>query len=146
MKQLAYDIQPYKQLMDSKYRLSSLSNVAALIRENFSFWWQGFYLAEGGELVLGPFQGPVACNPIQFDQGVCGKAFRTKAIQCIGDVHAIDDHIACSAVSQSELVVPIIKDGCVVALLDLDSEHKHHFTKDHELFFNQLCIALSDLF
>lgn len=102
-------------------RTANLANAAALIHESFGFWWTGFYLVHGQELVLGPFQGPIACTRIPFGKGVCGTAWARRETVVVPDVEAFPGHIACSSLSRSEIVVPILRGGEVVAVLDIDS-------------------------
>ena len=102
--------------------IALMANVAAIIHETFHFWWTGFYRVVGQELVLGPFQGPVACTRIKFGRGVCGTAWKEKRTIVVEDVEEFPGHIACSSASRSEIVVPIFRDGEVVAELDIDSE------------------------
>ena len=99
-----------------------MANVAAIIHETFNFWWTGFYRVIDNELVLGPFQGPIACTRIAYGRGVCGTAWKEKKTIVVEDVHQFPGHIACSSASKSEIVVPIFKDSQVVAVLDIDSE------------------------
>ena len=102
---------------------ANLANVSAALREAFGWWWVGFYLVDGEELVLGPFQGPVACTRIRFGRGVCGTAWKEAKSQLVPDVEKFPGHIACSSASVSEIVVPVIdKNGNVLAVLDVDSE------------------------
>jgi len=107
--------------------VANMGNLAALLREAFNFWWTGFYLVQGKELVLGPFQGPVACTRIPFGKGVCGTCWESASSILVPDVHAFPGHIACSAVSASEIVVPLLQQGAVIGVLDVDSEHLNHF-------------------
>ncbi|WP_263262851.1 GAF domain-containing protein [Pseudomonas sp. RIT-PI-S] len=100
--------------------------------------WAGFYLNRGEELVLGPFQGKVACVRIPFDKGVCGAAARTRATQRVEDVHAFPGHIACDSASNSELVVPLVKDGALIGVLDLDSPRIGRFGEQDEAGVEQL--------
>ena len=102
-------------------RTANLANAAALIHETFGFWWTGFYLVRDRELLLGPFQGPVACTRIPFGKGVCGTAWERRETIVVPDVEAFPGHIACSSLSRSEIVVPILQGGDVVAVLDIDS-------------------------
>ncbi len=102
-------------------RVANLANVAAVLHEAFGFWWTGFYLVQGRELVLGPFQGPVACTRIPFGRGVCGTAWQQGRTVVVPDVEEFPGHIACSSASRSEIVVPVIKGKDVVAVLDIDS-------------------------
>lgn len=108
--------------------IANLANIAAVIKSTFGFFWVGFYRFDGKELVLGPFQGPVACTRIQIDRGVCGKAYRDKESILVPDVHAFQDHIACSPESQSEIVVPIFQGNEVAMVLDIDSDELDTFT------------------
>lgn len=102
--------------------IANMANAAALIHETFGFWWTGFYLVKGDHLVLGPFQGPVACTRIGFGKGVCGAAWERKETIVVPDVHKFPGHIACSSLSCSEIVVPMFNDGEVYAVLDIDSK------------------------
>ena len=102
--------------------IANMANIAAIIHEAFNFWWTGFYRVIDKELVLGPFQGPVACTRIAYGRGVCGTAWREEETIVVEDVHQFPGHIACSSASKSEIVVPIFKDNRVVAVLDIDSE------------------------
>ena len=102
-------------------RIANLANTAAVIHETFGFWWTGFYLVQGRELVLGPFQGPIACTRIPFGKGVCGAAWQQGKTVVVPDVEEFPGHIACSSASRSEIVVPVIKGKDVVAVLDIDS-------------------------
>ena len=102
-------------------RVANMANVAAVLHEAFGFWWKGFYLVQWRELVLGPFQGPVACTRIPFGRGVCGTAWQQGKTVVVPDVEEFPGHIACSSASRSEIVVPVIKGKDVVAVLDIDS-------------------------
>jgi L-methionine (R)-S-oxide reductase len=106
---------------------ANLANVSAALKQTFNWWWVGFYLVQQQELVLGPFQGPVACTRIGKGKGVCGTAWEKRQTLIVPDVHQFPGHIACSTISKSEIVVPIIKNNQVVAVLDADSEHLAHF-------------------
>ncbi|MBN2766118.1 MAG: GAF domain-containing protein [Paludibacteraceae bacterium] len=102
---------------------ANLANVSAALHEVFGWWWVGFYIVESDELVLGPFQGPIACTRIRFGRGVCGTAWKEAKSKLVPDVERFPGHIACSSASVSEIVVPIIdKNGKVLAVLDVDSE------------------------
>ena len=103
--------------------IANMANVAALIHETFNFWWTGFYRVIDNELVLGPFQGPVACTRIAFGRGVCGTSWKEAQTIIVKNVHEFPGHIACSSESKSEIVVPIFKENQVVAVLDIDSEN-----------------------
>ena len=107
--------------------VANLANVAAALKEQFKWWWIGFYLVKGDELVLGPFQGPVACTRIRKGRGVCGTSWQKAEILIVPDVEQFPGHIACSSASKSEIVVPLLKDGEVWGVLDADSEFLNHF-------------------
>ena len=108
--------------------IANMANVAALLWETLpDLNWAGFYRNVGGELVLGPFQGRAACIRIPFGKGVCGTAAETREVQCVEDVHAFPGHIACDSASASELVVPIVHDGALIGVLDLDSPRTGRF-------------------
>ena len=104
-----------------------MSNVAALLHDTFGFWWTGFYIVRGERLVLGPFQGPVACSRIPFGRGVCGAAWQRKESIVVPDVEQFPGHIACSSLSRSEIVVPIFRNEAVIAVLDIDSKKLNAF-------------------
>ena len=103
--------------------IANMANIAAMIHHTFGFWWTGFYRVVGEELVLGPFQGPLACSRITYGRGVCGTAWKEQRTQVVPDVEQFPGHIACSCASKSEIVVPLFKDRKVIAVLDIDSEH-----------------------
>jgi L-methionine (R)-S-oxide reductase len=122
--------------------IANMANAAALIWQYLpDLNWAGFYRMVGGELVLGPFQGKAACIRIPIGKGVCGTAAATGETQRVDDVHAFPGHIACDAASRSELVVPIVRDGAVLAVLDLDSPHASRFDAEDAAG----CEALADL-
>jgi GAF domain-containing protein len=122
--------------------VANMANAAALIWETLpDLNWAGFYRNLGGELVLGPFQGRPACIRIKFGDGVCGVAAVTLEAQRVDDVHAFPGHIACDSASNSELVVPIVRDGELVAVLDLDSPTKGRFTEEDEAG----CVRLAEI-
>lgn len=103
-------------------QIANMANVAALLHEAFGFWWTGFYIVRDNQLVLGPFQGPVACTRIGFGKGVCGTSWERKETIVVPDVHEFPGHIACSSLSQSEIVVPMFRNNEVYAVLDIDSQ------------------------
>lgn len=107
--------------------VARMANLAALLHGAFGFWWTGFYRVVGDELVLGPFQGPVACMHIPFGKGVCGTAWKRNETVVVPDVEEFPGHIACSSESRSEIVVPVRRDGRVVAVLDIDSRETGTF-------------------
>ena len=103
--------------------IANMANIAAMIHFTFNFWWTGFYRVCGKELVLGPFQGPLACSRIAYGRGVCGTAWKEQKTQVVPDVEQFPGHIACSSLSRSEIVVPVWDNEKVIAVLDIDSEH-----------------------
>ena len=110
--------------------IANLANVAAVLKEAFGFFWVGFYLTKDGQLVLGPFQGPLACTRIEFDHGVCGHAFTTRETVIVPDVEEFPRHIACSSASRSEIVLPIFNEsGEVFGVLDVDSDRLDDFSQ-----------------
>ena len=118
------------QVDDEKDPLALMSNISAFIMSSTrDLNWAGFYLLKDGELVLGPFQGLPACTRLSLDKGVCAKAFNDKKITKVDDVHEFADHIACDSASESELVIPLFRDGKVYGVLDLDSPSKNRFTE-----------------
>jgi len=117
---------------------ANLANTAAALRQAFGFFWVGFYLVKGDELVLGPFQGPVACTRIRHGRGVCGASWAQAQTLLVPDVEAFPGHIACSSASKSEIVVPILKNGQVVAVLDVDSDQLDDFDHDDQHALEQL--------
>jgi GAF domain-containing protein len=123
--------------------IANMANIAALLHENFDFWWTGFYRVEGHELVLGPFQGPIACSRIPFSRGVCGAAWQHEETIIVPDVHQFAGHIACSSVSNSEIVVPIFQNNSVVAVLDIDSKDFNSFDEIDRLYLEKLAQMLS---
>jgi L-methionine (R)-S-oxide reductase len=122
--------------------IANMANAAALIWETLpDLNWAGFYRNVGGELVVGPFQGRPACIRIKFGEGVCGVAAETRQVQRIEDVHAFPGHIACDAASNSEIVVPIVRDGELIGVLDLDSPKTGRFTEEDEAG----CVKLAEI-
>jgi L-methionine (R)-S-oxide reductase len=107
--------------------VANMANMTAALKEQFGWFWVGFYLVRGEELVLGPFQGPVACTRIRKGRGVCGTSWDKKETLIVPDVEKFPGHIACSSLSKSEIVVPILKDGRVLAVLDVDSDQLDSF-------------------
>lgn len=123
--------------------VANLANVAAALKEVFDFFWVGFYWVDGeDELVLGPFQGPIACTRIRKGKGVCGTSFEQKAPLLVPDVDAFPGHIACNALSKSELVVPLLKDNKVLGVLDVDSEQLNDFSEVDRHFLTLLAELL----
>ena len=118
--------------------IANMANVAAMIHHTFGFWWTGFYRVVGGQLVLGPFQGPLACSRIAYGRGVCGTAWKEARTQVVPDVEQFPGHIACSSASKSEIVVPLFKENEVVAVLDIDSEHLATFDETDRLWLEKI--------
>src|SRR5689334_7643049 len=118
--------------------VANLANVTAALKEQFGWLWVGFYLVKNNELVLGPFQGPVACTRIKKGKGVCGASWQQAKTLIVPDVEKFPGHIACSSLSRSEIVIPIIQNGEVVAVLDVDSEELDHFDSTDELYLQQI--------
>ena len=118
--------------------VANMANVAALIQEAFHFWWTGFYRVIDNQLVLGPFQGPVACTRIGFGKGVCGTAWEERKTIVVEDVEQFPGHIACSSESKSEIVIPLIKCDEVIGVLDIDSEHLATFDATDQLWLEQI--------
>lgn len=119
--------------------VANLANVCAALKDSFDFFWVGFYLVKSEELVLGPFQGPVACTRIRLGRGVCGTAWLQKMTQLVPDVDAFPGHIACSSISRSEIVIPLLKDGEVWGVLDIDSDRLRFFDEMDQYFLEKLC-------
>ena len=123
--------------------VANLANAAAALKEQFKWFWVGFYLVKNNELVLGPFQGPVACTRIGLGKGVCGAAWQQAKTLVVPDVEAFPGHIACSSLSQSEIVVPIFHGGEVVAVLDVDSELLDQFDETDAQYLEQIVKLLN---
>ena len=123
--------------------IANMANVAAMLHETFGFWWTGFYRVRGDELVLGPFQGPMACTRIRKGRGVCGTAWLKEETQVVPDVDKFPGHIACSSASRSEIVVPIFQEGKVIAVLDIDSERLNTFDETDRQNLEQIVKMLS---
>ncbi len=133
------------QLSSEKNDLANISNVTGIIMACVDqLNWAGFYILRENTLVLGPFQGLPACNRIEIGKGVCGTSVKTKEIQLVPDVHQFPGHIACDDASQSELVIPIIKDGKIYGVLDLDSPIKDRFTELEKIYFVKLTDLLNE--
>ena len=129
---------------DESDPIANMANVAAMIQEAFHFWWTGFYRVMDSQLVLGPFQGPVACTRIGFGKGVCGTSWKEKKTLVVEDVEQFPGHIACSSESRSEIVVPlIIKGGEVIGVLDIDSEKLATFDVTDQLWLEQIAEVVS---
>ena len=126
-------------VMDSSVDIiANMANMAAMLHETFGFWWTGFYRVIGNELVLGPFQGPLACTRIAYGRGVCGTAWKEKRTIVVPDVEQFPGHIACSSASRSEIVVPVFQNGEVIAVLDIDSDRLATFDETDANLLEQL--------
>ena len=123
--------------------IANLANVAAALKEQFGWLWVGFYLVKKDELVLGPFQGPVACTRIQKGRGVCGKAWADAVTLIVDDVEKFPGHIACSSLSKSEIVLPIIINNEVVAVLDVDSEYYSSFDETDKKYLQKIIAEIT---
>lgn len=123
--------------------IANMANIAACLEDTFHFWWVGFYRVIDDMLVLGPFQGPLACTRIRKGKGVCGTAWQNAETVVVPDVDAFPGHIACSSLTKSEIVVPIINKGAVVAVLDIDSEKLDNFDAIDRKFLEEIASVLS---
>lgn len=119
-------------------QIANMANVSAALKEQFNFFWVGFYMVKNNELVLGPFQGPVACTRIQKGKGVCGSSWDQSRTLIVPDVDAFPGHIACSSASRSEIVIPIIRKGSVIGILDVDSAELNSFDETDALYLSQI--------
>ena len=122
--------------------VSVMANISAMLHDSFGFWWTGFYRVEGGELILGPFQGPVACMHIGYGKGVCGTAWKEHRTVVVPDVEQFPGHIACSSESRSEIVVPVYQKGAVVAVLDIDSRELETFDEVDAQWLEKIVLLL----
>ena len=123
---------------DESDLIANMANVAAMLHETFGFWWTGFYRVVGEELVLGPFQGPMACTRIRKGRGVCGTAWAKAETRVVPDVELFPGHIACSSASRSEIVVPIWQEGKIIAVLDIDSAQLATFDETDRLYLERI--------
>ena len=119
-------------------QIANMANTAALLHEAFGFWWTGFYIVKENQLVLGPFQGPVACTRIGLGKGVCGTAWERRESIVVPDVHQFPGHIACSSLSQSEIVVPMFRGEDVYAVLDIDSKELSTFDETDRVWLERI--------
>ena len=122
--------------------IANLGNVAAALKEQFGWFWVGFYVVKEGELVLGPFQGPVACTRIKKGKGVCGTSWQEAKTLIVPDVDKFPGHIACSSLSKSEIVVPLIRNGEVIGVLDVDSVDYDQFDETDQQYLEQIVSAI----
>lgn len=123
--------------------IANMANVASMLHETFRFWWTGFYRVIDGVLVLGPFQGPLACTRIKRGKGVCGTAWAEQQTIIVPDVDAFPGHIACSSLSRSEIVVPVKSNGEVIAVLDIDSKDLNTFDTTDQKYLEQITQILT---
>lgn len=118
--------------------IANMANVAAALKQTFDFFWVGFYRVIDGQLVLAPFQGPIACTRIRFGKGVCGTAWERKETLIVPDVDAFPGHIACNSASRSEIVIPLLSKNEVVGVLDIDSDQLNSFDETDQVFLEQI--------
>ncbi len=123
--------------------IANMANIASMLHETFHFWWTGFYRVIDGVLVLGPFQGPLACTRIKRGKGVCGTAWAEQQTVIVPDVDAFPGHIACSSLSRSEIVVPVKRNGEVIAVLDIDSKDLNTFDSTDQKYLEQITQILT---
>lgn len=125
--------------------VANLSNIVAALKQTMNFYWVGFYLVKGDQLVLGPFQGPIACTRINFGKGVCGSSWKDKKTILVPDVDEFPGHIACSSASKSEIVLPVFKNGAVAMVLDVDSDKLNDFDDVDQLELEKLMLIVGKL-
>ena len=134
-----------KAVMDSSVDvIANMANMAAMLHETFGFWWTGFYRVINNELVLGPFQGPLACTRIAYGRGVCGTAWKERRTVVVPDVEQFPGHIACSSASRSEIVVPVFQNEDIVAVLDIDSAELNTFDEIDARYLQEIAALLSN--
>lgn len=119
--------------------IALMANISSMIHHTFGFFWTGFYRVSGDELVLGPFQGPLACTRIKFGRGVCGTSWKRAETVIVADVNKFPSHIACSSASRSEIVVPVFEDSRVTAVLDIDSDKTDTFDETDKEWLEKIC-------
>ena len=136
----------YKQIKElvgyETDEIANMANISSMIHETFGFLWTGFYRVVGEVLVLGPFQGPLACSRIKFGKGVCGTAWKEECSLVVPDVEQFPGHIACSSLSRSEIVVPVLSDGVIVAVLDIDSREFSTFDEEDRFWLEKIVSLL----
>ena len=126
-------------IADESDLTANLANITAALKEAFGFFWVGFYSVKAGQLVLGPFQGPIACTRIPFHKGVCGAAYRTAKVIIVPNVDEFPGHIACSSASKSEIVLPVLNhNGTVAMVLDIDSDQLEDFSETDEVWLQKI--------
>lgn len=132
-----------RSLLDSESDLiANMANVSSMIHQTFGFWWTGFYIVKDGQLVLGPFQGPLACTRINYGKGVCGTSWERKETVIVPDVELFPGHIACSSLSRSEIVVPLFRGEDVYAVLDIDSKELSTFDETDKEWLEKITSLL----
>ncbi|MFP5471046.1 MAG: GAF domain-containing protein [Bacteroidia bacterium] len=132
-------------VMGENNTIANVSNIIAALKQTFNFWWVGVYFADGETLVLGPFQGPVACTRIAMGKGVCGTSWKEQKTIIVDDVNQFPGHIACSDASQSEIVIPVFnKQNKVIAVIDVDSEHLKHFDETDKIYLEKVSLLLQN--
>jgi GAF domain-containing protein len=124
-------------------QIANLANIAAALKEQFNFFWVGFYLIEDEQLVLAPFQGPVACTRIQYGRGVCGTSWKENKTIIVPNVDEFPGHIACSSLSKSEIVIPVYKGNSIIGILDVDSSELNDFDAVDEQYLTEIVALLS---
>lgn len=133
----------YKQLKllteNENDMIANMANISAALKEGLGFFWVGFYRVLGDRLILGPFQGPIACTSIKYGKGVCGKAWKDGETVIVPDVDKFPGHIACSSLSRSEIVIPLIKNDKVIAVLDVDSDELDTFDETDAYYLEKIC-------
>jgi GAF domain-containing protein len=132
-------------LLGENNLIANLANISAALKEQFNWWWVGFYWVHEDELVLGPFQGPVACTRIKKGRGVCGGAWEQGKTLLVQDVEKFPGHIACSSASKSEIVVPVFKNGQIVGVLDVDSELLSHFDETDQQYLEKIVALIPNM-
>ncbi len=123
--------------------VANMANLVAALKEQFNWFWVGFYLVKNEELVLGPFQGPVACTRIKKGKGVCGTSWEKAEVLIVPDVDAFPGHIACSSLPKSEIVIPIFKENAVIGVLDVDSELLNYFDETDKQYLEKICLLIN---
>ncbi len=124
--------------------IANLANICAVLKEQFNWFWVGFYLVKNDELVLGPFQGPVACTRIKKGKGVCGSSWEQQKTLIVPNVDEFPGHIACASASKSEIVLPVYMDGKIIGVLDVDSEYVSHFDEVDSRYLNEIIKLIND--
>lgn len=127
---------------DESDLIANMANITSALKESLGFFWIGFYRVVGERLVLGPFQGPIACTSIAFGRGVCGSSWKESKAIIVADVDEFPGHIACSSQSRSEIVIPVIHNGSVIAVLDIDSNQLNSFNEKDAYWLEKICSLL----